>query len=131
LIKKILVPKEKRLSLNQILDHPWMKSGKASTVPLQLDFKKLKEFSKFSKLKTLSVSFIASQIPEKQIHELGLLFKQIDANCDGYITVDELKSAFDRQHENANLNELKALMDSIDTDKNGMINYNEFVACCL
>jgi Ca2+-binding EF-hand superfamily protein len=22
-------------------------------------------------------------------------------------------------------------MDSIDTDKNGMINYNEFVACCL
>jgi hypothetical protein len=22
-------------------------------------------------------------------------------------------------------------MDSIDTDKNGKINYNEFVACCL
>jgi len=27
--------------------------------------------------------------------------------------------------------ELKGLMDSIDTDKNGMINYNEFVAVCL
>jgi len=64
-----------------------MKAGKASTVPLAIDFKKFRAFSKFSKLKTLSVAFIASQIPEKQIHELGLLFKQIDANCDGYITV--------------------------------------------
>lgn len=77
------------------------------------------------------MTFIASQIPEKQIHDLGILFKQIDSNCDGYITVDELKTALDKQHENATLFELKTIMDSIDTDKNGMINYNEFVACCL
>jgi hypothetical protein len=47
-----------------------MKIGKASTTPLPIDFKKLRAFSKFSKvffcikkLKTLSVTFIASQIP--------------------------------------------------------------------
>mgnify|MGYP002344438131 CR=1 FL=1 len=96
MIKKILVTKEKRLTLDQILEHPWMKAGKANTTRLAIDFKKLRAFSKFSKvfffiviqLKTLSVTFIASQIPEKQIHDLGLLFKQIDTNCDGYITVE-------------------------------------------
>ena len=40
------------------------------------------------KLKTLSVTYIATQVPEKQIHELGMLFKQIDKNCDGFITVE-------------------------------------------
>lgn len=71
-----------------------MKAGKPNTNPLPIDFKKLQSFSKFSKvflslkkLKTLSVTFIASQIPEKEIHELGLVFKQIDTNSDGYITV--------------------------------------------
>jgi calcium-dependent protein kinase len=29
------------------------------------------------------------------------------------------------------LAELKKVMDYIDTDKNGKINYSEFLACCL
>jgi hypothetical protein len=43
---------------------------------------------KIIKLKTISVTYIATQIPEKQIHELSLLFKQIDVNSDGFITVE-------------------------------------------
>ena len=27
--------------------------------------------------------------------------------------------------------ELKGILDHIDTDRNGKINYNEFLACCL
>ena len=108
-----------------------MKAGKASTTPLPIQFKKLKAFSKFSKvslfltqLKTLSATFIASQIPEKQIHDLGLLFKQIDTSGDGFITLEELQKALDKQQENASFFELKAIIESIDTDKNGVINYN-------
>lgn len=65
-----------------------MKSCHFNQKPLPIDFKKLKAFSKFSKLKTISVTYIATQIPEKQIHELSLLFKQIDVNSDGFITVE-------------------------------------------
>ena len=42
-----------------------------------------------------------------------------------------MKNALDKQQENTSLTELKTIIDTIDTDKNGMINYNEFVACCL
>ncbi len=81
LIKKILVEDDKRLTIKQIFDHPWM-SSKASNAPLKLNFGKMSNFSKFSKLKTLAVTYIASQLPEKDIEKLGALFKQIDANHD-------------------------------------------------
>ena len=77
------------------------------------------------------MTYIATQLPEKDIHHLGILFEQIDTNSDGYLTVDELQVALEKQHENTNLAELKKVMDYIDTDKNGKINYSEFLACCL
>jgi calcium-dependent protein kinase len=92
LIKKILVEDDKRLTIKQIFDHPWMVS-KANSTPLKLKFNKMSNFSKFSKLKTLAVTYIASQLPEKDIEKLGALFKQIDANHDGFLTVDEIKMA--------------------------------------
>ncbi len=59
------------------------------------------------------------------------MFEQIDTNSDGYLTIDELQAALDKQHENTNYAELKSIIDHIDTDKNGKINYNEFLSSCL
>lgn len=123
LIRKILVPADKRISVDDILTHPWM-TKQLSSSSLHLDFKKLKNFSNFSKLKALAVTYIATQLPEKDIHHLGKLFQQIDTNSDGYLTIDELQVALDKQHENPSLADLKNIIDHIDTDRNGKINYN-------
>lgn len=86
LIKRILTPAETRITIEEIMNHPWMtKQLPLST--LQLDFKRLRNFSNFSKLKALAVTFIATQLPEKDIHSLGLLFEQIDTNSDGFLTI--------------------------------------------
>lgn len=75
-------------------------------------------------MKALAVTYIATQLPEKDIHHLGLLFEQIDTNSDGYLTIDELQSALEKQKENTTYAELKNIIDHIDTDRNGKINYN-------
>ena len=49
LISKILVPANQRITVEGIMNHPWM-SKQLPEVPLKLDFKKLKNFSNFSKV---------------------------------------------------------------------------------
>jgi hypothetical protein len=63
------VPENERISIDQILEHPWM-TAKIPEHSLELNFKKLKEFCNFSKvafshiqLKTIAVTYIASQLP--------------------------------------------------------------------
>lgn len=60
---------------------------------------------------------------EKEVEKLGQLFRKIDINHDGYITIDELKIALADESGWIEMRELKQLMDSIDVDKNGKINY--------
>ena len=64
LIKKILQPREKRIKIEEIFSHPWMKINPKST-PLSIDFSNLIKFSKFSKLKEIAASYIASQLTAK------------------------------------------------------------------
>jgi Ca2+-binding EF-hand superfamily protein len=47
------------------------------------------------------VTYIASQLPGKEIEKLGNLFRQVDLNHDGFITTKELKTALDKQKEKA------------------------------
>ena len=58
----------------------------------------MKQFANFSRVrlsitqfKSVVVAYIASQLPEKDIHVLGNAFRQFDKNSDGYLTIDELR----------------------------------------
>lgn len=62
------------------------------------------------------------------MENLSILFKQMDSNNDGTISIEELKLALDSQKESRSYQELRQIMDGIDTDKNGLINYTEFLA---
>ena len=82
LIKKILLPADKRLSIAEIFNHPWMQKDLPDK-PLKISFAKVQGFSKFSKLKKLAATYIASRMSEKEVEDLGKLFQQIDLNHDG------------------------------------------------
>ncbi|MCU0824233.1 MAG: EF-hand domain-containing protein [Leptospira sp.] len=59
------------------------------------------------------------------------MFQQIDTNNDGCLTVDEIEKALKKQGVIINSKELHAVLKSVDMDKNGKINFNEFIASML
>lgn len=80
-----------RYSAQNTIDHPWMKEDLEKS-SLNLNFNTLKNFQNTMKLKKATLTFIASQLSENEIQELGKLFKTIDKNGDGVLSIDELKS---------------------------------------
>lgn len=56
------------------------------------------------------------------------MFRSLDKNKDGYLTLKELKEGM---KDNPNIDEIARLLNNIDLDQNGAINYNEFIAATL
>jgi calcium-dependent protein kinase len=130
LIKKLLVPEDERISPKEILKHPWItkmteddskKIFEISSVHLE----RLKRFQTLQSFKKLILTFIATRMSDKDILSQMVLFKELDKNKDGYITLSELKS---KLRVKLDPEELKEIIDAVDTDKNGAINYTEFIA---
>ena len=82
---------EKRLKSADVIDHPWMKAELTNQAPkLNLNWNNLKNFQNHHKLKKVALTYIASQLSEGEITELGKLFKSLDKNGDGALTVEEI-----------------------------------------
>ena len=125
LIPKLLTAKETRLKSNQILEHPWLKTA-IKDWPAKVEVtasitKNLKAFKNAQKLKKAVLTYIATQLSEKEIAPLRALFKSLDTNGDGKLSHHEIKQGLKGR---ADEKELTDLMISIDTDNNGYIEYN-------
>ena len=120
----MLVPSEKRLSAQQVLEHPWITKfadKKEAAEVSSIMTKNLKTFRGAQKVKKAVLTYLATQLSEKEIEPLKTLFLSIDANGDGRLSREEIKAGFKgRQDEQ----ELLEIMAAMDTDGSGFIDYN-------
>jgi len=93
LITKLLCKPETRYKAGEILKHPWMTAKDTSNMekPLSLNYDNLKNFRNAAKLKKAALTYIASQLSEKEISHISKLFLQLDKNGDGVLTFEEVK----------------------------------------
>lgn len=61
---------------------------------------------------------------------MGKLFKTLDKNNDGVLTVDEISSGL-KELEFHTAKELEQVIKSMDTDGSGTIDYTEFIAASM
>ncbi|XP_059668615.1 calcium-dependent protein kinase 20 [Cornus florida] len=134
LVRKMLVrdPK-KRLTAHEVLCHPWVQvGGVAPDKPLDSAvLTRLKQFSAMNKLKKIAIRVIAESLSEEEIAGLKEMFKMIDADNSGQITLEELKTGLERVGANLKDAEISGLMQAADVDNSGTIDYGEFVAAML
>ena len=98
-LKKMLVadPKQ-RATADQILQHEWMRvNGVASDKPLDNAVAtRIKKFSNLNRLKKQAMKVMAQNIAPDEVTGLKELFKNIDKDHSGTITVEEMRGGHER-----------------------------------
>ncbi|EOA29059.1 hypothetical protein CARUB_v10025314mg [Capsella rubella] len=134
LVRRMLIrdPK-KRMTAHEVLCHPWARvDGVALDKPLDSAvLSRLKQFSAMNKLKKIAIKVIAESLSEEEIAGLKEMFKMIDTDNSGHITLEELKKGLDRVGANLKDSEILGLMQAADIDNSGTIDYGEFIAAMV
>nr|VDC85094.1 unnamed protein product [Brassica rapa] len=134
LVKKMLNsdPKQ-RLTAAQVLNHPWIKEdGEAPDVPLDnAVMSRLKQFKAMNNFKKVALRVIAGCLSEEEIMGLKEMFKGMDTDSSGTITLEELRQGLAKQGTRLSEYEVQQLMEAADADGNGTIDYGEFIAATM
>ncbi|CAD6258445.1 unnamed protein product [Miscanthus lutarioriparius] len=134
LVKKMLnINPTERLTAFQVLNHPWIKEdGDAPDTPLDnVVLGRLKQFRAMNQFKKAALRIIAGCLSEEEITGLKEMFKNIDKDNSGTITLDELKHGLAKHGPKLSDSEMEQLMEAADADGNGLIDYDEFVTATV
>ena len=132
LISHMLVPERNRYNTKQVLAHPWLQKYKEDMkINPCLDINIMKSYGKMNYFKKNILTFIASRLDENNndINRINQYFKLFDKDYDGQISLEEFQDVL--VNMNMEKNEITDIFNSLDINKNGFINYTEFVAAFL
>ena len=127
----MLTEVHKRITLTDVLSHPWFQIAKKSTktIPIEI-FKNLQNYAD-NKLKKLALNFIVKNLQQSEIQQLTEIFREIDKNKSGLISFNELQEAVERTGMPITDQEIQQMIQQADYIGNGKINYSEFIAATL
>ncbi|KAH0483722.1 MAG: hypothetical protein KVP17_001455 [Porospora cf. gigantea B] len=138
----------KRHSAEQCLQHRWIvkmaekKEGKVDNGHLNSALNNMKKFQSGQKLARAALLFMGSKLTTmEETKELTKIFRKLDINGDGQLDRSELVAGYrllmknradtDDMNDSDIEEEVDRMMASVDFDKNGFIEYSEFVTVAM
>lgn len=125
-----------RFTADEAFNHIWIQRQRRKEeqdIIINTDvIKNMRHYIDSINFKKTAMTLIASRIPEQDVFSLRQIFTTFDRNGDGRLTLNELKEGINKI-DGANLTdaEIESAMRILDSNKNGMIDYTEFIAGCL
>jgi len=96
------------------------------TYPLE----NLRTFSQFHQVKKAALTVVASQLSDSRIDKLKNMFLSVDKNADGTVSIAELKSGLKAAGVKIP-KDLARVLEQVDTDGSGVLDYTEFLAATI
>jgi calcium-dependent protein kinase len=133
LISKMLeFDPSKRFSASDCLNHTWLTEHTKKNLDNKFSIKCLNNMKKFHaerKLQQAALTFIVNHLMSKEEkNELLELFQAFDINGDGVLTQEEIFEGYKSiLGEIEAIKEVERIMNEVDIDKSGTIDYNEFI----
>ncbi|KAG8479932.1 hypothetical protein CXB51_029510 [Gossypium anomalum] len=135
LVQQMLEPDPKlRLTAKQVLEHPWLQNAKkAPNVPLGDVVKsRLKQFSIMNRFKRKALRVIAEFLSVEEVEGIKEIFKKMDTDNDGIVSIEELKAIFGNVGSQLAESEVQMmLIEAVDANGKGSLDYGEFLAVSL
>ena len=135
LIRQIFVNKDERPSISDILSSTWVKENapNASSENLNIDWGHIQKYSKLNLVQKSVINFRAFHMSADEAQQFIDTFKLIDENSDGVLTLEEIQNGIKNCKLNFNMNEeeIEKLFNDMDIDKNGLVNYTEFLSALM
>ena len=127
----------RRKSAEESLNSDWikrfLKRKKVEAPKMKLALSNLKDFQTDEKLQEATYLFFINYIAsEEEKNELLRTFQELDLNGDGELSRDELVAGFKRVFNSKNAeDEVDEIMEAVDKNHNGIIDYSEFVMATI
>eukprot|EP01018_Ginkgo_biloba_P023278 Gb_06650 [translate_table: standard] len=134
-VKKLLVKDPlARLTAAQALSHSWVREGgNASDIPLDISvLANMREFVKYSRLKQLALSALATTLDPEELADLRDQFNVIDIDKNGTITLEEIRQALAKdQPWTLKESRILEILQAMDRNRDGLVDFEEFVAATM
>ena len=125
----------KRIKIHDALNHRFfddLKESKNFTEEDKIKLSNLKHLSKQSKFYQLVLTYLSYNFSDnKLLNELTKLYDKLDKNTDYKLTKGELYKAYKEAQIPVTEEEVDKVVNSIDFDINGTIEYEEFIRMCI
>ena len=136
LIRKCLkYEPKKRITIEKALNHKFFDDLKEAITYTEEDknkLKKLKTLNKKSKFYQIVMTYLSYHyLDNKLLNELNRLYNKLDKNKDYRITKTELYNAYKEANIPISKKEVDEIINSIDYNNNGDIDYEEFIRSCI
>lgn len=124
---------KRRLTAQEVLDHPWLQNAKtAPNVSLgEAVRSRLMQFSVMNKLKKTALRVIADHLSVEEVAGIKEGFEVMDTERKGKINIDELRVGLHKLGHQIPDGDVQILMEAGDVDKDGFLDYGEFVAISI
>jgi calcium-dependent protein kinase len=135
-VKKLLIKNpQKRLSSAQALSHKFFLSINNTIHNKEFlnaeILQNLKNFENPKKFKKIILGSLLNYLTKDELHMYNRVFNAIDLNHEGFISSAELKKAFQKLGIFLKDEEVFEIVKKIDYDKNGKVNYSEFLMAAV
>ena len=125
----------KRIQIQEALNHRFfddLKESKNFTEEDKIKLYNLKHLNKRSKFYQLVLTYLSYNFSDnKLLNELTKLYDKLDKNTDYKLTKGELYKAYKEAQIPITKEEVDKVVNSIDFDMNGTIEYEEFIRMCI